>query len=131
MRLLLDTHVYLWAVAGSPQLKPAARRFIEAADAVYVSAASIWEVAIKARLGRIDADAQELAAAIAESGFAELPVTAVHAAGVSRLELHHNDPFDRLLVAQALAEPLRLLTADDTLARYSDLVVRVSDIGRR
>lgn len=130
MRLLLDTHVFLWAVAASPLLKPAARRFIERADAVYVSAASVWEIAIKARLGRIVADPQELAAAIAASGFVELPVTAVHAAGVGRLELHHHDPFDRLLIAQALAEPLRLLTADETLARYSDLVVRVGDIGR-
>jgi PIN domain nuclease of toxin-antitoxin system len=130
MRLLLDTHVFLWAVAGSPLLKPATRRFIEDADEVYVSAASIWEVAIKARLGKIDADAQELAAAIDASGFLELPVSAAHAAGVARLALHHHDPFDRLLVAQALAEPLKLLTADAVLAKYSDVVVLVGEIGR-
>ena len=130
MRLLLDTHIFLWAVAGAAQLKPAVRRFIEDADEVYVSAASIWEIAIKARLGKIDADPHALAAAIAASGFAELPVTALHAAGVARLDAHHGDPFDRLLVAQALAEPLRLVTADEALARYSDLVVLVGDIGR-
>jgi PIN domain nuclease of toxin-antitoxin system len=123
MRLLLDTHVFLWAVTGSRLLNADARRLIEAAEEVYVSAASIWEVAIKARLGKIEADPLELAAAIETSGFLELPVKAVHAAGVARLELHHNDPFDRLLIAQALAEPLKLVTADAVLAQYSDVVL--------
>lgn len=125
MRLLLDTHIFLWAVAGSAALKREARRMIEAADQVYVSAASIWEVAIKASLGRIEADANQLAAAIDPSGFVELPVTAVHAAGVAALAPHHGDPFDRLLVAQAMAEPLRLLTADAVLTKYSELVILV------
>ena len=123
MRLLLDTHVFLWALAGSPLLTDSARRIIEAADEVYVSAVSIWEIAIKAWLGRIDADAGELAAAIEPSGFLELPIRVEHAVGVAALELHHSDPFDRLLIAQALAEPLKLLTADATLMRDSDLVV--------
>jgi PIN domain nuclease of toxin-antitoxin system len=125
MRLLLDTHVFLWAVAGSAALKPQARRLIESADAVYVSAASLWEVAIKVRLGKLEADPDELAAAIDASGFHELPVRAAHAVGVARLPPHHHDPFDRLLVAQALAEPLKLLTADAALSRYSDLVVLI------
>lgn len=125
MRLLLDTHIFLWAVAGSRLLKPAARHAIQSADQVYVSAASIWEVAIKARLGKIAADPDELVAAIEASGFVELPVRAAHAAGVAGLEPHHSDPFDRLLVAQAIAEPLRLLTADAALARYSNIVMLV------
>ena len=125
MRLLLDTHIFLWAVAGSPLLKAAARRTIQSADQVYVSAASIWEVAIKAPLGKITADPDELVAAIEASGFVELPVRAAHAAGVARLAPHHHDPFDRLLVAQAIAEPLKLLTADATLARYSNIVMLV------
>lgn len=125
MRLLLDTHVYLRAVAGSPRLGPPVRRLIEGADEVYVSAASIWEVAIKARLGKLEADPHALAAAIEPSGFIELPVRASHAAGVGALERHHDDPFDRLLLAQALAEPLRLVTADAVLARYSDIVLLV------
>jgi PIN domain nuclease of toxin-antitoxin system len=125
MRLLLDTHIFLWAVAGSRQLKAPTRRLIESADEVFVSAASIWEVAIKARLGKIEADPAELAAAIEASGFKELPVSAAHAAGVAQLELHHNDPFDRLLISQALAEPLKLITVDEVLARYSDLVMLV------
>jgi PIN domain nuclease of toxin-antitoxin system len=125
MRLLLDTHVFLWAVAGSAALKPQARRLIESADAVYVSAASLWEVAIKVRLGKLEADPDELVAAIDASGFHELPVRAAHAVGVAQLPPHHHDPFDRLLVAQALAEPLKLLTADAALSRYSDLVVLI------
>ena len=125
MRLLLDKHIFLWAVAGSPRLKPAARRLIESAEQVYVSAASIWEVAIKAKLGKIEADPQALTDAIAASGFLELGVRAVHAAGVARLASHHTYPFDRLLVAQALAEPLKLLTADAALVEYGDIVVLV------
>lgn len=125
MRILLDTHIFLWAVAGSPLLKTPVRQLIEAADMVYVSAASIWEIAIKAGLGKIKADPQQLMAAIEGSGFLELPVTAAHAAGVAQLEHHHNDPFDRLLISQALIEPLKLVTADELLALYSDVVVLV------
>ena len=123
MRLLLDTHIFLCAVAGSSLLKPATRRVIEAAEEVHVSAASLWEIAIKTRLGRLKADPAELAAAIDASGFVELPVSAAHAAGIRQLPLHHRDPFDRMLVAQALAEPLRLLTADAALAAYGEIVL--------
>lgn len=125
MRLLLDTHVFLWVVTDSRRLKAPARRTLESADAVFVSAASIWEIAIKARLGKIDADPDAVAACIADSGFQELPVRAAHAKGVATLPDHHADPFDRLLLAQALAEPLRLLTADPVLARYSELVTLI------
>ena len=125
MRLLLDTHVFVWAVSGSRLLKPETRRVIESADRVFVSAASIWEIAIKSRLGKIDADPDALVQGIEASGFVELPVKASHAAGVAKLQLHHSDPFDRLLIAQAIAEPLRLLTADAALAQYSDVVMLV------
>jgi PIN domain nuclease of toxin-antitoxin system len=93
---------------------------------VYVSAASIWEIAIKARLGKIEGDAQAFAAAIETSGFEELAVTAAHAAAVARLPLHHMDPFDRLLLAQAFSEPLRLVTADRALAAYGGAVELLS-----
>jgi PIN domain nuclease of toxin-antitoxin system len=125
MRLLLDTQVFVWAVMDSPRLTGEARRLMSEATEVHVSAASVWEIAIKARLGKIDADPLRMAAAIEESGFLELPVTARHAAGVHRLPLHHSDPFDRLLVAQAIAEPLHLVSADSMLSRYTDLVIRV------
>jgi PIN domain nuclease of toxin-antitoxin system len=120
MRLLLDTHVFIRAVTD--KLNHAARKTIQSADMVYVSAASIWEIAIKARLGKITGDPGEMAEAIELSGFVELPVLARHAVGVSQLPGHHNDPFDRLLIAQALSEPLVLLTADVRLAQYGAMV---------
>ena len=123
MRLLLDTHVFLWAVSGSRQLTPKIRAVIKGADEVFVSAASIWEIAIKVRLGKLEADPVAMVEAIEESGFKELPVRAAHAAHVANLPLLHADPFDRLLIAQAVTEPLRLLTADAGLASYSELVV--------
>jgi len=122
MRLLLDTHVFLWAVTANRRLKPSAREFLSRADAVYVSAASIWEIAIKARLGKIEADAAVLVDAIDSSGFQELPVSAHHAAAVAKLPPHHGDPFDRLLLAQAFLEPLRFVTADSVLAAYGGAI---------
>ena len=125
MRLLLDTHVYLWSVADDRRLSRQARALILDADEVFVSSASIWEAAIKARLGKLDADVNRLVAEIEASGFSELPVKAVHAARVRDLPDIHRDPFDRLLVAQALSESLHLLTADSQLSPYTGLVIAV------
>ena len=90
-----------------------------------MSAASVWESAIKASIGKLDVNIDELVSDIRASGFEALPVTSEHAARVARLPAHHRDPFDRLLVAQAMHETMRLLTADATLARYSELVVTI------
>jgi PIN domain nuclease of toxin-antitoxin system len=125
MRILLDTQIFIWVTQDSPRLTAQARAIMLEAAEVFVSAASIWEIAIKAALGKLQADPERMTEAIRASGFTELPVSAAHAAGVGRLPDHHRDPFDRLLVAQALAEPLRLLTADGRLARYTDLVIQV------
>ena len=125
MRLLLDTQVFVWITQDSPRLSKRAKAMILEASEVFVSAASIWEIAIKARLGKIDADPKRMAEAITESGFSELPITAQHAAGVEDLPDHHRDPFDRLLVAQALAEPLKLMTSDAQIAKYLNLVIQI------
>ncbi|WP_427312135.1 type II toxin-antitoxin system VapC family toxin [Cupriavidus sp. H39] len=125
MRLLLDTHIYLWAVADDRKLSKAARKMISEAEKVFVSSASIWEASSKAGLGKLDADVNELVSAIDTSGFTELPVRAAHAALVRNLPDIHRDPFDRLLIAQGMYEPLRLLTADGHLAAYTDLVEAV------
>ena len=124
MRILLDTHVFIWAVLDDPRLNRAARTLIEEASEVYVSAASIWEIAIKSAIGKIEADAMEMSRAIQESGFSELPVSTLHAAQVAKLPLlsGHKDPFDRLLVAQSLTEPLVLLTADPKVVAYGGLI---------
>lgn len=120
-RILLDTHLLLWAVAEPRKLSSAARSRIDRAE-VFVSAASIWEVSIKAALGKLAADPAELLAEIEPAGFILLPVTGEHAAAVARLPAVHTDPFDRMLIAQAKTEPLLLLTNDAILARYGDCV---------
>jgi len=122
MRLLLDTHIFLWLTAESPLLNSHARTLIADASSVYVSSVTIWEAAIKTRIGKLTVDPDDLLLEIEKCGFQELPVLGRHAAGVARLPLLHTDPFDRLLVAQAMTEPMRLLTADAQLAAYSELV---------
>ena len=122
MRILLDTHVYLWWLQDHPKLSQAGRDKIIAASEVYVSSASIWEATIKAGIGKLEVDINQLVAEIANSGFQELPISAQHAATVAQLPDIHRDPFDRILVAQALCEPLRLVTADGILSGYSELI---------
>jgi len=120
-RLLLDTQIALWALAGHRRLPREAKRLIEEHE-VLVSAASIWEIAIKASIGKLDADPEAVRQALEPSGFDELPVTGEHAARVAILPAHHRDPFDRLLVAQSLVEGLVLLTADTQLAPYGGTI---------
>lgn len=128
MNILLDTHIALWAIADSPKLSAAARELILAPrSTLYVSTASIWEIGIKFALQRGDMPLSGQAALnyFRRAGYRILPVEAEHAVAVESLPLHHQDPFDRLLVAQALNEPLRLITHDQQVARYSDTIVLV------
>lgn len=122
MRLLLDTQVYLWWLADSRRLSAPARSSIASADVVFISAASLWEAAVKIGIGKLEADIDELYAGVAASEFRELPIRGLHTVALARIPAHHRDPFDRMLVAQAISEPLRLLTADKVLKRYTDLV---------
>ena len=117
MRVLLDTQIFLWFLADSPKLKSKARTAIKAADEVYVSAAWMWEAAIKVSIGKLDVAPASLHAGIDASGFVELPVRVIHAVAVASLPAHHRDPFDRMLVAQAMHEPMALFTADPFLSR--------------
>jgi len=118
MRLLLDTHVFLWWRTGSRHLRPSAQRAIADAHIVFVSAATAWEAAIKAALGRLRIP-DTIEAGVIDSGFEKLPISFVHAEAAARLPLHHADPFDRMLVAQARAEGLTLVTHDRRLALYA------------
>lgn len=128
MRVLLDTQIALWALTGSARLGALAQGLIEdPANEIYVSAASVWEIAIKHALGRGDMPvsgprATEL---FTQAGYRELPVTWRHAALVDGLPAIHGDPFDRLLVAQSLEEPMRLLSRDATVASYGAMVMPV------
>lgn len=115
----------LWVAADPKRLPARVRERIQSPEnEVFFSAASIWEVAIKLQNRRIvlGVTPEELAAESVRHGFEELPVKAAHAAGIIRLPLHHRDPFDRLLISQALYEPARLLTADRALLPYSDII---------
>ena len=123
MRILIDTQIFIWAVIDSENLSDQARQIMLGATEVFVSSASIWEIAIKAKLGKLEGNPNEFAEAIGQSGFQEIAVTARHAAKVYDLPLYHRDPFDRLLIAQAISEPFRLLTADKILAQHSELVI--------
>lgn len=122
MHLLLDTHVFIWWLSDDVHLTQKARTRIDTADKIYVSSASIWEAAIKVQLGKLDVDIDLLMNSIASEGFFELPISIKHAASILQLARHHRDPFDRILITQAISEPLRFLTADKTLQIYSDLV---------
>lgn len=117
MKLLLDTHAVLWWQGDDRRLSPPARRAIAVADIVWVSAASGWEVAIKSALGRLRLD-EPFAVTVAADDFTELPVTLAHAARLQALATHHGDPFDRMLVAQAMVEGATLVSRDAALAAY-------------
>jgi PIN domain nuclease of toxin-antitoxin system len=116
VNVLLDTNVLIWWDEGR-RIAAEARQAIEEADAVYVSAASAWEVVIKTALGRLRST-RTVEEAASDSGFLELPVTFRHAERVTGLPPHHRDPFDRMLVAQATVEELTLVTRDPVFARY-------------
>jgi PIN domain nuclease of toxin-antitoxin system len=131
MRLLLDTHIALWAVADDRRLPARARELItEPTNDVFVSVANLWEIAIKRALARGRANdmpisAQEALGYFREAGYTVLDIAPAHAVAVETLPHLHADPFDRMLVAQALTVPLRLLTHDARAARYSDTVILV------
>ena len=125
MSLLLDTHVVLWMMAGDKALKAQARRTIEAADAVYVSSITPWEVAIKVALGKLDLDLERFDDELARMAFVPLPITWVHTRALRRLPKLHVDPFDRMLIAQAISEPMHLLTSDAALVAYGPHVTVV------
>ena len=117
MALLLDTHVLLWWLSDAPELGMEARTNIREADLVFVSAASVWEIAIKKNLKKIEVPT-EFAAVLDAEPFESLPVSIAHAFAVEDLADYHRDPFDRLLIAQARTERLALLTADRDIQRY-------------
>jgi PIN domain nuclease of toxin-antitoxin system len=125
VRLLIDTHILIWLMTGSTRLDRQARSLIVNSAEVFVSSASIWEIAIKNRLGKIEEDAELIATKLKAAGLIELDVTFRHALATSKLPLLHGDPFDRLLVAQAITEPMRFLTSDKLLSAYSELVIHV------
>ena len=121
MKLLLDTHLLLWAAGLPEKLSNAARQWIENPESeLYFSAASLWEIAIKKTLGRSDfqVDARSLRRGLLDNGYNELPIVSAHAVFIDSLPAIHKDPFDRILIAQAAIEGFTLLTSDKLVAQY-------------
>jgi PIN domain nuclease of toxin-antitoxin system len=128
LKLLLDTHILLWAAGVPERLPQSARSLLRAPEnSLFFSAASIWEIVIKLGLGREDfeVDPYRLRKMLVVHGYTELPVTAEHALKVFTIPTLHKDPFDRLLVAQARAEGMVLVTADSAVAQYQESVIAV------
>jgi PIN domain nuclease of toxin-antitoxin system len=124
VRLLLDTHFAFWWQTGDPRVTEEVRNVVEAADEVFVSSVSLWELTIKAGLGKVRIDLSAFAEQVESMGFTWLPIENAHILKLPVLRTFddHRDPFDRLLVAQSMSEPLILLTVDGKLARYGSTV---------
>ncbi len=119
MKLLLDTHAFLWWLEDSPKLEAQARELLaNPKSVVFVSSASLWEIAIKSRLGKLDAGSADLLEEIAANDFLPLPISGRHALLAGSLPGHHEDPFDRMLIAQAWLEELTIVTRDRAFAAY-------------
>jgi PIN domain nuclease of toxin-antitoxin system len=128
MNVLLDTHIALWAILDSPSLSSSARAIIlSPSNTIHVSTATLWEIGIKFSLGRGDMPigSKEALVYFREADYRILPIEPEHVVEIQNLPAHHKDPFDRLLVAQALTEPMRLLTSDSLVVMYSDMIILV------
>lgn len=124
MKLLLDSHAFLWWLAEDEKLSTAARQAVaDPASTIHVSAATVWELSIKAALGKLDLDGADLAEEIEEGDFLELPITARHSLAAAALPRHHDDPFDRMLIAQARIEGLTIVTRDPAFRAYGIAIV--------
>jgi PIN domain nuclease of toxin-antitoxin system len=119
MRILLDSHAFLWWLAEDPKLSADARKAVaDPSSIIHVSAATVWELSIKAALGKLDLDGADLVEEIGENDFVELPMTARHSLAAATLPRHHGDPFDRMLIAQAQLEDLTIATRDPAFRAY-------------
>ena len=124
MRLLLDTHALLWSMNGDPRLGPEARALVsDPANEVLVSIASLWEIVIKASLGKLEGDIAKIDAAIDTQGFSRLDITLPDLQALALLPMHHRDPFDRMLIAQAQAEGLTFITDDRDALLYPVTII--------
>ena len=125
MRVLLDTQIVYWFFYEKQNVPGAAWDVMNRSNGVFVSAASFWEIAIKVKVGKLNADPGKILRWLEPAGLREFPILSRHAVLATNLPSHHADPFDRLLIAQAIEEPMHLLTTDAQLGQYSELVIQV------
>jgi len=125
MKLLLDTHVFLWFIMGSPLLSAETQALIEdEKNRKFISVASLWEIAIKSSIGKLSLSApfdQLIPQQLSLNGFELLPIEMSHLAAVATLPFHHRDPFDRLIIAQAMTEKIPIVSSDSTFATYTNI----------
>lgn len=127
MKLLLDTHALLWWLADDRQLGRRARELVEdPANDVLVSMVSLWEIAVKIRIGKLEADVGEITDAVQREGFIMLDIGVAHLLTLAGLPMHHRDPFDHLLIAQAIVEDATLVSEDSNVGRYAARIVTCS-----
>jgi Uncharacterized protein conserved in bacteria len=125
MRILLDTNALLWALTNGPRIDPVRKLLLDDGNEIFVSAVSWWEIAIKTRIGKLEVSMPEIRIAAQASGFLELPLLGSHAEMLATIPRYHNDPFDHMLLAQTMAEPMRLITGDSILPQYTPLVIYI------
>lgn len=126
MKLLLDTHILLWWLNDDDKLSEKARQLIENPDTdIYISHSSLWEIQIKVMTGKLNANLEIIIQQLTENNFKQLPSHVNHFLTLAKLPQHHQDPFDRMLISQALSEPLHLITHDKTVSLYSKSIILV------
>ncbi len=122
MRILLDTHIIIWILEDSKKLSKKARKIIDDAHEVYISPISAWEMMIKMQLGKLEIELEDIQKIFKQTNFIELNLKFEHVLALNHLPDHHKDPFDRMLIAQALSEPLKFITSDSIVKKYSDFI---------
>lgn len=125
MRILLDTNLLIWGICEPHQLSARAREEISQAELIYVSSASVWEISIKVGLGKLTVNLEEMLSCLDKMNVQQLPISWEHSRRVQELPHYHRDPFDRMLIAQTISEPLILLTHDEILRLYTEELVHV------
>jgi PIN domain nuclease of toxin-antitoxin system len=126
VKILLDTHIALWAIIDSPRLTTSAKQqILDRKNSVWISVVSLWEISIKYSIGKgdIPIDASQALGYFRQAGYQILPIYAEHTLAIADLPKHHQDPFDRLLIAQAMTEPMRLMSHDTHIAKYGTMIL--------
>lgn len=125
MRFLLDTNIVVWVLGNEPRIEPVREILMNEENDIFISAVSWWEIAIKIRIGKLNVDLERMRLHAQADGYRELPLEGRHTETLANLPRYHKDPFDHILLAQAITEPMRFITGDGVLAQYTPLVMQI------